>query len=129
MEEDSMYPDDLKYHPGDLWARIEGAVATIGVTFYAQSQLGDIVYVGLPEVGDELTQGETLGSIESVKTISDLKSPASGRIIAVNESLEDAPEKINADPYGEGWVAKMEITDPTELSGLLTAGDYQALHI
>jgi glycine cleavage system H protein len=121
-----MYPVDLKYHPGDLWTRIDGNIATVGVTFYAQNQLGDVVYVGLPEMDDEVTQGETMGSIESVKTISDLKAPLSGKVIAVNESLADEPEKINADPYGEGWVAKLEITDPTELVGLLSAADYES---
>jgi glycine cleavage system H protein len=121
-----MYPVDLQYHPGDLWARIDGSVATVGVTFYAQNQLGDVVYVGLPEMDDEVTQGETMGSIESVKTISDLKAPLSGKVIAVNETLADEPEKINADPYGEGWVAKLEITDPTELAGLLSAADYES---
>jgi len=120
-----MYPDNLKYSATHQWVRVEDGVAVVGITDYAQEQLGEVVYLDLPQVGDELTAGEVMGSVESVKSISDLYSPVSGKIIEVNEPLMDEPAKINQDPY-EAWMVKLEMATPTDLDGLLTAAEYQA---
>ena len=120
-----VYPSDLKYSKTHQWARVEGKIATIGITDYAQDQMGDLVYIELPETGTEFSAGDVIGSIESVKAISDINSPLSGAVTEVNEALPDAPEKINQSPYGDGWIAKIEMGDPSELGQLLDADAYQ----
>ena len=117
------YPSELKYSPKHTWVKIEGNVATIGITFYAQEQLGDLVFVELPAVGATITKDAAAGVVESAKVASDLIAPVSGKVIEVNTELDDAPEIINEDPYGKGWIAKVEITDA---DGLLDAAAYQA---
>lgn len=119
-----MYPGDLLYSETHQWVRAESGVATVGITDYAQSQLGDIVYVELPEPDDEARRGEPLGSVESVKAVADINSPVSGRVVEANTSLDDAPERINQDCYGAGWLAKIDLSDPAELRSLLNAEQY-----
>lgn len=114
---------DLLYAATHEWARIEGQEAVIGITDFAQDQLGDITFVELPQVGDVMTQGKEMGSVESVKAASDLYSPVSGEVIAVNEALEDAPEKINESPYGDGWLARVRLS--AQPAGLLDAKGYE----
>ncbi len=118
-------PEDLKYTKEHEWARIEGDIATIGITDYAQSELGDIVYVELPKVGAKVEQMAPIGTIEAVKTVADLYSPVSGEVIEVNEQLTQNPSKINTDPYGEGWIAKIKISNTDEIKNLLSAEDYR----
>lgn len=120
-----MIPNDLKYTREHEWIRVERTLGTIGITHFAQSALGDVVFVELPEVGRVLKLGEAFGVVESVKTVSDLYSPISGRVVKVNEKLMDAPETVNQDPYGEGWIIVIEIASPAELGGLLDAEAYQ----
>lgn len=118
-------PTDLKYAETHEWLRQDGdGVIAIGITDYAQDSLGDVVYVELPEVGDQLSAQDEAGAVESVKAASDIYAPVSGEIIAVNEALEDAPETINESPYGDGWFFKMQMSDPSELDGLLNAEQY-----
>jgi glycine cleavage system H protein len=119
-----VYPGDLLYSEAHQWVRAESGVATVGITDYAQSQLGDIVYVELPEPDDEARRGEPLGSVESVKAVADINSPVSGRVVEANTSLDDAPERINQDCYGAGWLAKIDLSDPAELRSLLNAEQY-----
>ena len=119
-----MYPEDLYYIESHQWARAQGSTAAIGLTHYAQDQLGDLVYVELPKVGDEVEKGQPFGSVESVKAVADVNSPVSGKVTEVNSALEDTPEQINQDCYGEGWMIKVEMTDPGELSSLLRAEAY-----
>jgi len=119
------YPEDLLYNSTHQWARIEDNVATMGITEYAQDQLNDLVYVDLPEVGRTVTHGEPFGSVESVKAVSDVIALLSGTVVAVNDSVADEPEKVNQDPYGEGWLVKVEISDPSEAGKLLDAEAYQ----
>jgi len=119
------FPDDLKYTKEHEWARVKGNKATIGITDYAQKELGDIVYVELPDVGDEVVQDEQFGVIESVKTVSDLFCPLSGEVIGINEELEDRPELVNEDPYVDGWLIRVEMSDPDELDNLLSAEAYE----
>ena len=121
-----MYPDNLKYTTTHQWVRVEDDSAVVGITTYAQEQLGEVVYLDLPQVDDEVTAGEVMGSVESVKSISDIYSPVSGKVLAVNEPLMDAPATINEDPYGEGWMVKLAIANPSEIDGLLDAVAYQA---
>ena len=121
-----MIPDNLKYNESHEWVKSEDDIATIGITDYAQSEIQDIVYVELPEVGTELTQKTEFGVIESVKAAFDLYAPVSGEVIAVNESLLDAPEQVNESPYDDGWFLKIRITNPGELDALLDADSYQA---
>ena len=121
-----MYPDNVKYTNTHQWVRLEDGIAVIGITDYAQEQLGEVVYLDLPQVDDELTAGEVMGSVESVKSISDLYCPVSGKVVEVNEPLMDEPAKINSDPYNDGWMVKVEMNAPTEYEGLLTAAEYQA---
>lgn len=121
-----MIPQNLKYNESHEWARQEGDIVTIGITDYAQSEIQDIVYVELPEVGTELTQKTELGVIESVKAAFGLYAPVSGEVIEVNESLLDAPEQVNESPYDDGWFLKIQMTDPSELDALLDADSYQA---
>ncbi|RKZ00717.1 MAG: glycine cleavage system protein GcvH [Candidatus Hydrothermota bacterium] len=117
-------PEDLKYTKEHEWAKIEGDVATIGITDYAQSELGDIVYIELPKVDSEVEQMAPIGTIEAVKTVADLYSPLSGKVIEVNEKLSQNPSIVNNDPYGEGWIAKIRISNPDEVKNLLSAEDY-----
>ena len=118
---------DLKYTKDHEWISIDGDSATIGITDYAQGELGDIVYVEIESLGEQLDKEEIFGSVEAVKTVSDLFLPVSGEITEMNEGLEDNPELINDDPYGEGWIIKMKISDQNELSDLLSADDYKEL--
>ncbi|EHV5263966.1 glycine cleavage system protein GcvH [Staphylococcus pseudintermedius] len=120
-------PSGLKYSKEHEWVKVEGNIAIIGITDFAQSELGDIVFVELPEVEDELTEGETFGSVESVKTVSELYSPVSGKVVAVNENLEDAPEAVNESPYEEAWMVKVELKDESELDALLDAAGYEKM--
>ena len=120
-----MNPDDIKYHREHSWVRIEGKTATIGITDYAQQQLGDIVYVELPEVDTEIDGDSELSEIESTKATSPVVSPVSGIVVEVNEDLADSPEIINEDPYGNGWIAVLDITDPSELNDLMTKVEYE----
>ena len=121
-----MYPENYRYTKDHEWILVEGDTGTIGITHHAQDELGDIVYVDLPKVGATLTAAKSLGSVESVKAVSDIYSPASGEVIAVNESLANAPEKLNADPHGEGWLVKVRLSNPQEVQSLMSAADYQA---
>ena len=118
---------ELKYTKDHEWISIDGEIATIGITDYAQGELGDIVYVEIESLGEELSKEEIFGSVEAVKTVSDLFIPVSGEITEMNQNLEDNPELINDDPYGEGWIIKMKISDASELDGLLSADDYKEL--
>jgi glycine cleavage system H protein len=118
---------ELKYTKDHEWISIDGGSATIGITDYAQGELGDIVYVEIESLGEQLDKEEIFGSVEAVKTVSDLFLPVSGEITELNEGLEDKPELINDDPYGEGWIIKMKISNQSELSDLLSADDYKEL--
>ena len=120
------YPDDLSYSKEHEWVRQDGTRATIGITSFAADELGDIVFVELPEVGATLSQFGTFGVVESVKAVSDLFAPVSGEIVEVNEALRDSPELLNSDPFGEGWIAIVEMSDRTELDTLLDADGYAA---
>lgn len=120
-------PANLKYTKDHEWVKIEGDIATIGVTDFAQSELGDIVYVEVETLGDTLDKDEIFGSVEAVKTVSDLFLPLSGEIVEFNDSLESEPEKVNTDPYGEGWMIKLKISDTDEIEGLLDDAAYKAL--
>ncbi|HUN21971.1 MAG TPA: glycine cleavage system protein GcvH [Anaerolineales bacterium] len=122
----SNIPSNLLYTTTDEWVLVEGDQATIGVTDYAQDALSDIVFVELPSVGDNFSKEETFGTVESVKAASDLHMPISGAVIAVNESLPDAPDTVNRDPYGAAWMLKVKMSDPAELSGLMNATAYEA---
>lgn len=121
-----MYPADLKYHKEHEWVRVEGDLAVIGISDFAQDQLGEVVYVDLPSEGEGVNADETFGEIESVKSVSELFSPVSGEIVAVNAALEDSPETVNEDPYGEGWMIKVRMSDAGELDALMSAEDYEA---
>ncbi len=121
-----MYPTNFRYTKEHEWVEAVGSEATIGITLHAQEELGDIVYVDLPKVGITIEQGKTFGSVESVKAVSDIYAPVSGEVIAINESLSDAPESLNADPHGAAWLIKIKLTNPSELTGLLDAAAYQA---
>ncbi len=121
----SEIPAELKYRTSHEWVRVEGGVATVGITDHAQAAMGDLVYVELPDVGQTVAAGDEAGVVESVKAASDIYAPLSGEIIAVNEALEGEPEKVNADCYGQGWLFKIEIADEAELESLLTADEYQ----
>jgi glycine cleavage system H protein len=121
------YPEELKYHREHDWARVEGDVATLGVTWYAQDALGEIVHYEPPEQGGSVAKDESYGEVESVKAVSDLIAPLSGEVVEVNQSLADEPEKINEDPYGEGWLIKVRLSDPGELDDLLDVAAYRKL--
>ena len=118
---------ELKYTKEHEWIRVEGEEAVVGITDYAQSQLGDIVFVECETVGDALEAGETFGTVEAVKTVSDLYLPVAGEVLEFNEELEGEPELVNKDPYGKGWIVKIKISDETELDGLLNADAYKAI--
>lgn len=120
-------PAELKYTKDHEWVKVEGNVATIGITDFAQGELGDIVFVDVDTVDDEIAEGDVFGSVEAVKTVSDLFSPLAGTVTEFNEALEDEPELVNQDPYGKGWIIKLEVAEGIDLSGLLSAEDYQAL--
>ena len=120
-------PAELKYTKEHEWIRVEGEEAVVGITDYAQSQLGDIVFVECETVGDALEAGETFGTVEAVKTVSDLYLPVAGEVLEFNEELEGEPELVNKDPYGKGWIVKIIISDETELDGLLNAYAYKAI--
>jgi len=119
------YPDDLHYSKEHEWVRVDGSKATIGITSFAADELGDIVFVELPEVGAELRQFATFGVVESVKAVSDLYAPVSGRVLEVNDALRQAPELLNSDAFGEGWIARLELADTGELDNLLDAAAYR----
>lgn len=120
-------PQNLKYTKEHEWVLVEGAIGTIGVTDYAQGELGDVVFVDIDPSLTEMKKGESVGTIEAVKTVSDIYAPFSGKIIEINKALGDSPESINSDPYGNGWMMKVEISDASELNDLLDAAAYQAL--
>ena len=120
-------PKDVKYTQDHEWVKIEGDTATIGITDYAQGELGDIVYVELPASGDSFKKGDAFGNVEAVKAVSDLYMPLSGEILEVNEKLADAPETVNAEPYGDGWMIKFKIGDASQLDSLLDVAGYEAL--
>jgi glycine cleavage system H protein len=119
-------PADLRYDREHEWVRVEDAAAVIGISDFAQDQLGEVVYVDLPSVGDELVAGDTFGEIESVKSVSELFAPVSGTVLEVNDDLDAAPESINSDPYGAGWMVKIALADPSQLDSLMSAGDYDS---
>ena len=119
-----MYPDNFRYTKEHEWVLQEGETGVVGITDHAQQELGDIVYVDLPKVGTQVEQGKSLGSVESVKAVSDIYSPVSGEVTAINGSLADAPEQLNTDPHGEAWLVKIKLSAPDELQGLLSAADY-----
>ncbi|MFC6100046.1 glycine cleavage system protein GcvH [Olivibacter domesticus] len=121
------FPAELKYTKDHEWIRVEGDEATIGITEFAQRELGDIVFVDIPTTGEEIAGNEVFGNIEAVKTVSDLFMPVTSTVLSVNEKLEDAPELVNADPYGDGWIVKVKISDTTQLESLLSAEAYQEL--
>jgi glycine cleavage system H protein len=121
------YPDDLKYHPEHDWARIEDGEASFGITWYAQDALGEVVFYEPPAVGAQVAKDEAYAEVESVKAVSDVYAPLSGEIVAVNEALADAPEKINEDPYGEGWMVRVKLSDPSEVEALLDVAAYRGL--
>jgi glycine cleavage system H protein len=119
------YPDTYRYTKEHEWVHVEDEIGTVGITDHAQSELGDIVFVELPKPGSKLSKGETLGSVESVKAVSDIYSPVSGEVTEVNEALSRNPEKLNEDPHGNAWLAKVKLSAPGEINGLLSAADYE----
>lgn len=121
------FPQELKYTKDHEWIRLEGDVAIIGITDHAQNELGDIVYVDVPTIGETLAQNDIFGSVEAVKIVSDLYLPVSGEILELNASLDSAPEAVNSDPYGEGWMIKIKVTDSGEIDQLLSADEYKQL--
>ncbi|MCQ2312674.1 MAG: glycine cleavage system protein GcvH [Paludibacteraceae bacterium] len=121
------FPSNVKYTKEHEWIRVEGDEAYVGITDYAQSELGEIVFVDIDTVGETINQGDVFGSIEAVKTVSDLNMPATGEVIEFNEALNDSPEKVNNDPYGEGWMIKIRLSDKAELDALMDADAYQAI--
>ena len=124
---DETYPDDLRYHQEHDWARIEGDGATFGITWFAQDQLGEVVFYDPPEVGAQLTANESYAEVESVKAVSDVFSPLSGEVTEVNEALSETPEKINDDPYGDGWLVRVRLSDPSEADALMDAAAYREM--
>ena len=120
------FPDDLKYSREHEWVLVEGKVATVGITAFAEEQLGDVVFVELPAVGDKVTKDEAMGVVESVKAVSDVYAPVSGTVTEVNDDLPESTELVNEDCYGDGWMVKIELRDPTDLDELMTAAEYEA---
>ena len=120
------YPEKFRYTKEHEWVGLEGDIATVGITFHAQSELGDIVYVDLPKVGASLETGKSFGSVESVKAVSDIYAPIAGEVTEINESLADAPEKLNEDPHGAAWLIKVKVSTPAEFNNLMSAADYQS---
>jgi glycine cleavage system H protein len=123
---DPSYPEDLKYHPEHDWARIDGDTATFGITWYAQDALGEVVFFDAPKVGTDISKDQPYTEVESVKAVSDVIAPLSGEIVAVNDGLADKPETINDDPYGEGWLVQVRLSDPSEADALMDSTEYQA---
>jgi glycine cleavage system H protein len=123
---DATYPEELLYHAEHDWARIDGDQATFGITWYAQEQLGEVVFFDTPDVGAQVSKDQPYAEVESVKAVSDVFAPLSGEVIAVNEALADKPEAINEDPYGEGWLVRVKLSDPAETESLLDAAAYEA---
>ena len=123
---DGSYPDDLLYHSEHDWARVDGEEATFGITWYAQDALGEVVFFDPPKVGTQIRKDEAYTEIESVKAVSDVIAPMSGEVIAVNDALADAPETINEDPYGQGWLVRVRLSDPSEADALMDAASYEA---
>jgi len=121
-----MYPENYRYTKEHEWVLVEGHTGTVGITDHAQEELGDIVYVDLPKVGATIEQGKSLGSVESVKAVSDVYCPVSGEVIEVNSTLTDKPESLNADPHGAAWLVKLKLSDPAQAQSLMSAADYQA---
>jgi len=121
----STYPEDFRYTKEHEWVKAEGDIGVVGITDHAQEELGDIVYVDLPKIGTKLEQGKSLGSVESVKAVSDIYSPVSGEVIEINESLTTTPEKLNEDPHGAAWLVKLRMSAPDEVKQLLSSSDYQ----
>ena len=119
------YPDDLKYHPEHDWARIEGEEAALGITWFAQDSLGELVHYEAPAVGSAVAKNESYGEVESVKAVSDIVAPLSGEVLEVNQKVVDAPETVNEDPYGEGWLIRIRLSDPAEADALLEADAYR----
>ena len=127
MAPEETYPDDLRYHPEHDWARIEDGEAVLGVTWYAQDALGELVHYEPPEAGATVTKGSSYGEVESVKAVSDIIAPLSGEVLEVNQAVIDAPETVNEEPYGAGWLIRIRLTDPGESGDLLEADAYQQL--
>ncbi len=125
MAAEPSYPEDLLYHPEHDWARIEGEEATFGITWYAQDSLGEIVFFDAPDVGATVSKDQSYTEVESVKAVSDVFAPMSGEVVAVNDALEGNPEKINDDPYGEGWLVRVKLSDPSEREALMDSAKYQ----
>jgi glycine cleavage system H protein len=123
---EASYPDDLSYHPEHDWARIDGDSATFGITWYAQDQLGEVVFFDPPAVGTSIDKDAPYAEVESVKAVSDVVAPLSGEVTEVNEALKDSPEQVNEDPYGEGWLVKVKLSDPSEIDSLLDAESYRS---
>ena len=121
---EASYPEDLLYHPEHDWARVEGEEATLGITWYAQDQLGEVVFFELPEVGKTMTKDDAYAEVESVKAVSDVIAPLSGEIVAVNDALGENPEQINDDPYGDGWLVRIKLADPAEQDSLMSPDVY-----
>ena len=119
------YPVELKYHPEHMWVLVEGEIATVGITDFAQDQLGEVIYLDLPQAGEVVSVGEELGAVESAKSVSDLASPVSGVVTESNDALNDKPTEVNDDPYGDGWIARIKLEDPAELDELLDAKTYR----
>jgi glycine cleavage system H protein len=122
---EASYPDDLKYHAEHDWARVDADTATLGITWYAQDQLGEVVFFDPPDVGATITKDQAYAEVESVKAVSDVIAPLSGEIVEVNEALKDSPEQINEDSYGEGWLVKIKLSDPSEIDALMDASSYE----
>ncbi len=118
-------PEDLSYTKDHEWIRVQGDVATVGITDHAQKQLGDVVYVELPKAGDKFESGEPFGSVESVKAVSEIYMPLSGSVVEVNDSLNDEPERVNTDPYGDGWMIRIKMDNPSQVDGLLSSIEYE----
>jgi glycine cleavage system H protein len=123
---DETYPDDLRYHPEHDWVRVEGDEAVFGITWYAQDALGEVVYYDPPEIGAPVVKDDAYGELESVKAVSDIIAPASGEVLAVNDTMRDTPETVNNDPYGAGWLIRVRLTDPSELDSLMDVATYRS---
>ena len=120
-----MYPENFRYTKEHEWVSVDGDIGTVGITHHAQSELGDIVYVDMPRVGASVSKGKTIGSVESVKAVSDIYSPVSGEVTEVNDVLATSPEKLNEDPHGKAWLIKVRLSEPDEITNLMSAADYQ----
>lgn len=126
LEDMTMEPTDLRYHEEHEWIRLDGKQATMGISHFAQDALGDIVFIDMPKMGSTVAAGQQIGEVESTKTTSSIYTPVSGKIVKINTDLKDHPEVVNADPYGKGWIAVIELSDPGQVNGLMTAEQYEA---